>query len=226
VLENLSTLQSLGASPPLAQEANFMAASAVSETAAPTVQAKSEQAKSEVASSSSTAHRSSDPVLPKVSVAPVSPAYSLPPFPSPTETITPTEIPTLAAKAETTIPNSAPDAWSSIEDLFSQSNAAPATVQRFVEDEPANSGTPPSGLPGYSNLTALTTSLPTSNPLATPENSSTQPTETVGQADEQAAQQSANDLETLAREIYGLLRQRLEIERERSGRQYLGRLPW
>ncbi|MGG6286219.1 hypothetical protein ACQ4M3_31935 [Leptolyngbya sp. AN03gr2] len=36
----------------------------------------------------------------------------------------------------------------------------------------------------------------------------------------------ANNLEVLAREIYGLLRQRLEIERERHGNHYSGRLPW
>lgn len=34
------------------------------------------------------------------------------------------------------------------------------------------------------------------------------------------------DLEMLAQEIYGLLRQRLEVERERSGHHYLGRMPW
>jgi hypothetical protein len=33
-------------------------------------------------------------------------------------------------------------------------------------------------------------------------------------------------LEILAQEIYGLLRQRIEIERERHGSQYYGQLPW
>jgi hypothetical protein len=34
------------------------------------------------------------------------------------------------------------------------------------------------------------------------------------------------NLETLAQEIYILLRQRLEIEKERQGGKYQGRLPW
>ncbi|HEY9603788.1 MAG TPA: hypothetical protein V6C85_19390 [Allocoleopsis sp.] len=37
---------------------------------------------------------------------------------------------------------------------------------------------------------------------------------------------SPEQLEKLAREIYGLVRQRLQIEQERSGNSYLGRLPW
>jgi hypothetical protein len=36
----------------------------------------------------------------------------------------------------------------------------------------------------------------------------------------------SQNLETLAQEIYILLKQRLEIERERQGARYQGRLPW
>jgi hypothetical protein len=41
-----------------------------------------------------------------------------------------------------------------------------------------------------------------------------------------SSQEEADRLEVLAREIYNLLRQRLEVERERQGQYYSGRLPW
>jgi hypothetical protein len=43
---------------------------------------------------------------------------------------------------------------------------------------------------------------------------------------EAAADASPEKLEKLAREIYGLVRQRFKIEQERSGNSYSGRLPW
>ena len=49
-------------------------------------------------------------------------------------------------------------------------------------------------------------------------------TETI-QSSFDSEEKNSPDLETLAREIYHRLRQRLEIERERHG-IYLGRLPW
>jgi hypothetical protein len=46
---------------------------------------------------------------------------------------------------------------------------------------------------------------------------------TIGETEE--GEEFKPDFEAIAQEIYGLLRQRLEIERERQG-HYLGRLPW
>ncbi|UFP95457.1 hypothetical protein [Gloeobacter morelensis] len=55
------------------------------------------------------------------------------------------------------------------------------------------------------------------------------PTEAAAQGNLEEAEEADvenADLEMLAQEIYGLLRQRLEVERERSGHHYLGRMPW
>ena len=63
-------------------------------------------------------------------------------------------------------------------------------------------------------------SVPTPLPEATV---SVQPRQDQDNQDEMNFDQN---LETLAQEIYILLKQRLEIEKERQGARYQGRLPW
>lgn len=47
------------------------------------------------------------------------------------------------------------------------------------------------------------------------------------QSDEDFSEdEGVDNLEILAREIYSFIKQRLEIERERRGNNYSGRLPW
>lgn len=131
-----------------------------------------------------------------------------------------------------------PDSWSSIEDLLNQSQGSESPViQRFVSDENPAAGVsslyeatvPPTA--GYSDLSSLM--QPTSTTTST-ETSADEPTsvaqETSGQtgdsANGSAAGESADELEALARAVYSLLRQRLEIERERHGDIYWGRSFW
>ena len=55
------------------------------------------------------------------------------------------------------------------------------------------------------------------------------PDVSVSSASDQQQEQlegSAKDLEMLAQEIYCLLKQRIQIERERQGGSYFGQLPW
>ncbi|WP_413201430.1 hypothetical protein [Nostoc piscinale] len=44
--------------------------------------------------------------------------------------------------------------------------------------------------------------------------------------EDSTSEDESKNLDTLAREIYKMLKQRLDIERERRGNNYSGRLPW
>ena len=60
-------------------------------------------------------------------------------------------------------------------------------------------------------------------------NSAEQPVaqiEEISSTNNSSAKEDDRNLEILAREIYSLLRQRLEIDRERRGSYYSDRLPW
>ncbi|NES97675.1 MAG: hypothetical protein F6K32_21185 [Desertifilum sp. SIO1I2] len=73
-------------------------------------------------------------------------------------------------------------------------------------------------------------SSPPANSALEPELDSEQPIHEVeSEANQPPSRSSASptqNLEVLASEIYQLLRQRLEMERERQGGYYSGRLPW
>ncbi|MBD1943858.1 hypothetical protein H6F50_16080, partial [Coleofasciculus sp. FACHB-712] len=50
--------------------------------------------------------------------------------------------------------------------------------------------------------------------------------QSVSTVDDSSSEEATDNLELLAREVYSFIRQRLEIERERRGNNYSGRLPW
>ncbi|MBD1897114.1 hypothetical protein [Coleofasciculus sp. FACHB-129] len=50
--------------------------------------------------------------------------------------------------------------------------------------------------------------------------------QSVSTVDDFSSEEATDNLELLAREVYSFIRQRLEIERERRGNNYSGRLPW
>ncbi|MBD2541325.1 hypothetical protein [Coleofasciculus sp. FACHB-SPT36] len=50
--------------------------------------------------------------------------------------------------------------------------------------------------------------------------------QSVSTVDNFSSEEATDNLELLAREVYSFIRQRLEIERERRGNNYSGRLPW
>ncbi|MFE1745570.1 hypothetical protein [Coleofasciculus sp. H7-2] len=50
--------------------------------------------------------------------------------------------------------------------------------------------------------------------------------QSLSSVDDSSPEEAADNLEILAREVYSFIRQRLEIERERRGNNYSGRLPW
>ncbi len=126
------------------------------------------------------------------------------------------------------VPTTTPDQWSSIEDLLS-SQTANATA---VNSNPANHQ--PSVLPVASSFTDRSRSLssefsqggaiaPTSmNAMGSASSPTIVQTLKSPSLPETTA---SNHLDTLAKEVYQRLRQRLEHERERRG-GYAGRLPW
>jgi hypothetical protein len=127
-----------------------------------------------------------------------------------------------------------PDTWNSIEELMNGGSygAEPFSFssdgsQNFNEDRSSASSSPPNLSPKYASpvmgfANGGEVPLPDIAPKIKPI------THTIEAAvpDEGGAKNSDSaDLETLAREIYYRLRQRLEIERERQG-LYSGNLPW
>ncbi|MEW5861521.1 MAG: hypothetical protein AB1861_29760 [Cyanobacteriota bacterium] len=50
--------------------------------------------------------------------------------------------------------------------------------------------------------------------------------QSLSAVDDSSLEEASDNLELLAREVYSFIRQRLEIERERRGNNYSGRLPW
>lgn len=145
------------------------------------------------------------------------------------------------AIAPTIQPSALPSNWSSIEDLFTVQS--PSAIQRQAEPQtPVPEDTSdlvltPTGIHPEKRVQRKTASVrrtaqtlqkalaappPVSSPLQTTEvvmRQSHTDTSTASKVDEQS-------FEILAREIYHILRQRLEVERERHGGYHSGRLPW
>lgn len=122
---------------------------------------------------------------------------------------------------------SVPDEWSSIAELLDRSSSSASPYSSPV------SSPFPELQPFGATETAIQSQFQpvmrqiSANPAATTQSDEERSQVTEVKADtEDVAAPSPEQLEKLAREIYGLVRQRLQIEQERSGSSYLGRLPW
>jgi hypothetical protein len=122
---------------------------------------------------------------------------------------------------------SVPDEWSSIAELLNRSSS-PASHSSSSASAPF-----PDLQPFGATETVIQAQFEpvmrqmSANPSPTThtEEERSQVTEVKADTEEDEAP-SPEQLEKLAREIYGLVRQRLQIEQERSGNSYVGRLPW
>lgn len=134
-----------------------------------------------------------------------------------------------------------PSSWSSIEDLFTAQPQSPNIVQRKTKSpSPASVTTSdlvltPTGI--YPEQQVQRKPAPIQRTQAVQKVSATPPVSSTPQATEVVMRQSQiekptesevdeQSFEILAREIYHVLRQRLEVERERHGGYHSGRLPW
>ncbi len=132
------------------------------------------------------------------------------------------------------VSDSIPDQWSSIEDLLTQTTPM---VQRRLDNL---SDWLPAPMPPSGPITADLPPTPPTTPLsladgavASPFSLSVTPTTEETTTDDRtpeelsgkqaSAQEESDNLERLAREVYHLLRQRIEIEQERSGGYYRDR---
>lgn len=134
-----------------------------------------------------------------------------------------------------------PSSWSSIEDLFTAQPQSPKVVQRQATS-PASETTSdfvltPTGI--YPEKLVQRKTAPVRRTTQTLQKTSATPPQVSSppQTTEVVMRQSQTDnsteseideqsFEILAREIYHVLRQRLEVERERHGGYHSGRLPW
>jgi len=110
-----------------------------------------------------------------------------------------------------------PDSWSNIAELFGKSEVdivQPLTIASTQSQHSKNQKNKTS-----SQVIQAYTSSETSTSVESIESDSLINEDSVSE-DELA------NLETLAREVYKMLKQRLEIQRERRGNNYSGRLPW
>jgi hypothetical protein len=133
-----------------------------------------------------------------------------------------------------------PDSWSSIAELIGESTDDFSSVfdsatplQRAFDDssdwqQPQAWETIIPQQSGYSNLASSFSqqnSIQRFTTEQTPAQEDISSTEKPSKQEDSENAESQN-LELLAWEIYGLVRQRLEIERERYGNYYSNRLPW
>ncbi|WP_013322019.1 hypothetical protein [Gloeothece verrucosa] len=137
-----------------------------------------------------------------------------------------------------------PESWSNIEELLGQTSpdlgsitVSPIEAHQNFSYEPASINYRPSETPNFSSQSDADSSIQANpeNPLIErtiePNTPSAEKTELVTPIEEKqesskTGEDEKDNLELLAREIYHLLRQRLEVERERLGKYYSGRLPW
>ena len=113
-------------------------------------------------------------------------------------------------------PGTAPSAWSSLAEL---ANPKPSQPQQSSTNH--YSPLAPSLIQAKFAIPTLQKAIDSNAPVEV----SNAPTTTLSASDFQPETPLDALLETLAQEIYGLLRQKMEIERERQGRS-LGRMPW
>ena len=125
--------------------------------------------------------------------------------------------PTPAPATAPAHPGTAPSAWSSLAELI---NPKPAQPQQNVSENYYSPLAP--------SLIQAKFATPTQQKATDPNvpiEVLNAPTTTLSSDDFQQEAHLDKLLETLAQEIYSLLRQKMEIERERQGRN-LGRMPW
>lgn len=133
-------------------------------------------------------------------------------------TISPEQSPTIQRQIlppSPPTPTTVPDTWSSLADLITQST-------------PSSSPSPPSP-PIHPSTPSPPTLQPFRDadyPAPTPIEPANPPGETITAPTAENTDQNVDALEDLAQEIYGLLKTRLAIERERRGGGYSGRMPW
>jgi hypothetical protein len=142
-----------------------------------------------------------------------------------------------------------PDSWSSIAELLGEktfTEQESVIVQPLLESNPSGyESVSMNFIPSRDSISSTTDEFQVNSPI-TPIQSSvvngiiqtdvaTDVRETPATPEEEIeeeieertpSQEETDRLEVLAREIYNLLRQRLEVERERQGQYYSGRLPW
>lgn len=136
-----------------------------------------------------------------------------------------------------------PSSWSSLENLFTAQSQSPSVVQRQPKPHPSApedtsdlvltpTGIYPEKLVQRKTAPVRRTTQTLQKTSATPPQVPSPPetTEVVmrqSQPDNSAESKiDEQSFEILAREIYHVLRQRLEVERERHGGYHSGRLPW
>ena len=134
-----------------------------------------------------------------------------------------------------------PSSWSSVAELvgdskptnklsYSKSNLRniPTILRNSIPYQSTKNNSPSSSIPAQnhsSNVTSISNNTliqRTKNSVAE-EDTVTLESQKEGEKDAQI--ENKKNLEVLAREIYSLVRQRLQIERERRGNSYSGRLP-
>jgi hypothetical protein len=128
-----------------------------------------------------------------------------------------TSAPTSSPATVSSHPGTAPSAWSSLAELV---NPKPTQSQQSSSTN-HYSPLPPSLIQAKFTTPILQKAPDPNAPIEVPN----APTTTLASNDFQQEADLDALLETLAQEIYGLLRQKMEIERERQGRN-LGRMPW
>jgi hypothetical protein len=138
-----------------------------------------------------------------------------------------------------------PTSWSSIAELLgdntddsSSTFGSVTSIQRAFDDSREQapldwqeSNSWESIIPEYSRSADSSSTFNQETPIQRFTTEEAPPHEEVSSAEhpskqEDSKNEDSNSLEMLALEIYGLVRQRLEIERERQGNYYSDRLPW
>jgi predicted Mrr-cat superfamily restriction endonuclease len=141
--------------------------------------------------------------------------------------------------------NDIPTSWSSIAELLGEKTddssstfSSVTSIQRAFDDSREQapldwqeSNSWESIIPESSRSSDSSSSFNQETPIQRFTTEQAPPHEEVSSAEhpskqEDSKNEDSNSLEMLALEIYGLVRQRLEIERERHGNYYSDRLPW
>jgi len=123
-----------------------------------------------------------------------------------------------------------PDSWSSIAELFGKTqveSVSQTTVVQALKDKQHwdNQLTPLQNIKTLKNKTSeqfIQAKPDTSNSAESIDDNYSN----LSTNKDSAPKEELENLDTLAREVYKMLKQRLDIERERRGNNYSGRLPW
>ncbi|NES84297.1 MAG: hypothetical protein F6K10_24410 [Moorea sp. SIO2B7] len=121
-----------------------------------------------------------------------------------------------------------PISWSSIEDLLSENNVAPSNNSNVETVENIIQRAYDSNYNGYDSSSNTNGKQTIVQRDAESGGEKTVISEEISSVDNssESKEDDSNNFEILAREIYGFIRQRLEIERERRGIYNSDRLPW